>query len=217
MVCTAPPRNASGDARESADPVEVSIAALLKVVEEAAPDVAAHMVRTARLARLFTVELGLSESLTRLAVRTARVHDVGKLAIPPWVLEKPGPLNRSERALMEAHSVTGQKILERKHTLLSLAPLVRATHERWDGNGYPDRLRGSAIPLPARIVAVCDAFDAMTTDRPYRKAMPFDLACEEILACAGAQFDPRCATLLTEVLTDIGLDHLEQRLVRYAS
>jgi HD-GYP domain-containing protein (c-di-GMP phosphodiesterase class II) len=91
---------------------------------------------------------------------------------------------------MEAHSVTGQKILERKQALLSLGPLVRATHERWDGNGYPDRLKGSAIPLPSRIVAVCDAFDAMTHSRSYRHAVPIGAALDELRGGCGAQFDP---------------------------
>ena len=145
--------------------MEGALAALLELVEESAPDVAAHMERTARIARLFALELDLGGQLLEVVVRTARVHDVGKLAIPPWVLEKPGPLTQYERALMEAHSVIGQKILERKPALVRLGPLVRATHERWDGNGYPDRLKGSAIPLPSRIVAVCDAFDAMTHPR----------------------------------------------------
>jgi two-component system cell cycle response regulator len=172
------------------DGEEVSVAALLELVEEAAPDVAAHMERTARLSRVFALELGLSGPLLHLVVRIARVHDVGKLAIPPWVLEKPGPLSRSERALMEAHSVTGQKILERKPALASLGPLVRATHERWDGNGYPDRLKGSAIPLPARIVAVCDAFDAMTNPRPHRASLSIDTALEELRRGSGTQFDP---------------------------
>jgi len=159
-------------------------------VEEAAPDVAAHMERTGRLARVFALDLELSGPLLDLVVRTARVHDVGKLAIPPWVLEKPGPLSRSERALMEAHSVTGQKILERKPALLGIGPLVRATHERWDGNGYPDRLKGCAIPIPSRIVAVCDAFDAMTNRRAYRRAVAIDAALDELRANSATQFDP---------------------------
>jgi HD-GYP domain-containing protein (c-di-GMP phosphodiesterase class II) len=190
VVCTFPRWKAIDDASLSHDPVEVSIAALLRVVEEAAPHVASHMERTACRARLFALELGLSRPSIQTVVRTARVHDVGKLAIPPWVLEKPGPLSRSERDLMEAHSVTGQKILERKPALLRLAPLVRATHERWDGNGYPDRLKGSAIPLPSRIVAVCDAFDAMTSPRAYRGRVTTDTALEELRRASGAQFDP---------------------------
>jgi HD-GYP domain-containing protein (c-di-GMP phosphodiesterase class II) len=148
------------------------------------------MERTARLARLFEVELGMDGDLLELVVRTARVHDVGKLAIPPWVLEKPGPLTPSERALMEAHSVIGQKILERKPGLIALGTLVRATHERWDGNGYPDRLKGSGIPLPSRMVAVCDAFDAMTHPRAYRRPYTIERALEELRRGAGGQFDP---------------------------
>jgi len=170
--------------------MEASLAALLELVEESAPDVAAHMERTARLARVFALELGLDGALLEVVVRTARVQDVGKLAIPPWVIEKPGPLTHYERALMEAHSVIGQKILERKPVLIGLATLVRATHERWDGNGYPDRLKGSTIPLPSRIVAVCDAFDAMTHPRAYRRSMTLETALEELRRGAGTQFDP---------------------------
>ena len=170
--------------------MEGALAALLELVEESAPAVAAHMERTARVARLFALELDLDGALLELVVRTARVHDAGKLAIPPWVLEKAGPLTQYERALMEAHSVIGQKILERKPALARLAPLVRATHERWDGNGYPDRLKGSAIPLPSRIVAVCDAFDAMTNPRPYRGPVNLGTALEELCRGAGTQFDP---------------------------
>jgi HD-GYP domain-containing protein (c-di-GMP phosphodiesterase class II) len=190
VLYTAPRWNSIEDAKASPDAVEAPLAALLELVEDSAPDVAAHMERTARFARVFALELGLDGALLELVVRTARVHDVGKLAVPPWVVEKPGPLTRYERALMEAHSVIGQKILERKPTLIGLGALVRATHERWDGNGYPDRLKGSAIPLPSRIVAVCDAFDAMTHRRPYRPAVSFETAVEELRRGSGTQFDP---------------------------
>jgi HD-GYP domain-containing protein (c-di-GMP phosphodiesterase class II) len=190
VVHNAPRWTAIDGVRWRPDHEEVSVAALLELVEEAAPHVAAHMERTGRLARVFALELGLTGPLFDVVVRTARVHDVGKLAIPPWVLEKPGPLSRSERALMEAHSVTGQKILERKPALLSIGPLVRATHERWDGNGYPDRVKGCAIPLPSRIVSVCDAFDAMTNRRAYRRAVSIDTALDELRASSGTQFDP---------------------------
>jgi HD-GYP domain-containing protein (c-di-GMP phosphodiesterase class II) len=190
VVHNAPRWKAIDGARWRPDSEEVAVAALLELVEEAAPDVASHMERTARLARVFGLEVGLSGPLLHLVVRTARVHDVGKLAIPPWVLEKPGPLSQAERALMEAHSVTGQKILERKPALLSIGPLVRATHERWDGNGYPDRLKGSAIPIPSRIVSVCDAFDAITNPRPYRRAVTIDSALDVVRRGSGTQFDP---------------------------
>jgi two-component system, cell cycle response regulator len=190
VVHNAPRWKAIDGARWRPDCEEVSLAALLELVEEAAPEVAAHMERTSRLARVFALEVGLSGPLLHLVVRTARVHDVGKLAIPPWVLEKPGPLTETEHALMEAHSVTGQKILERKPALVTLGPLVRATHERWDGHGYPDQLRGSAIPLPSRIVSVCDAFDAMTNPRSYSTAVTIDTALDELRCGSGTQFDP---------------------------
>jgi HD-GYP domain-containing protein (c-di-GMP phosphodiesterase class II) len=190
VVQNAPRWKAIDGARWRPDYEEVSLAALLELVEEAAPEVAAHMERTSRLARVFALEVGLPGSLLHLVVRTARVHDVGKLAIPPWVLDKPGPLTHTERALMEAHSVTGQRILERKPALISIGPLVRATHERWDGHGYPDGLKGSAIPIPSRIVAVCDAFDAMTNPRPYSMSATIDNALEELRIESGTQFDP---------------------------
>jgi HD-GYP domain-containing protein (c-di-GMP phosphodiesterase class II) len=171
------------------DGVEVSIAALLELVEEAAPEVAAHMERTGRLARLLALELGLSSQMVDLVVQTARVHDVGKLAIPPWVFEKTDALSASERTLKEAHPVTGQRILERKPSLVGLGPLVRATHERWDGDGYPDGLMGSSIPLPARIVAVCDAFDAMI-EPSDEDALSVPDALERLRVDAGNIYDP---------------------------
>jgi two-component system, cell cycle response regulator len=171
------------------DGVEVSIAALLELVEEAAPEVAGHMERTGRLARLLALELGLTSQMVDLVVRTARVHDVGKLTIPPWVFEKNGSLSPSERTLKEAHPVTGQRILERKPSLVGLGPLVRATHERWDGHGYPDGLKGSSIPLPARIVAVCDAFDAMT-DPDDCDSASVPSAIEALRRDAGTLYDP---------------------------
>jgi response regulator RpfG family c-di-GMP phosphodiesterase len=172
------------------DGAEQSIAALLELVEDAAPGVADHMERTARLARTFGLELGLRGPTLDLVVRTARVHDVGKLAIRPWVFVKPGPPSESERRLAEAHSVAGQRILERKPALVTLGPLVRAVHERWDGKGYPDGLKGSAIPVPARVVAVCDAFDGMTHPLADRPPMSVESAIDELLGRSGTVFDP---------------------------
>jgi HD-GYP domain-containing protein (c-di-GMP phosphodiesterase class II) len=172
-----------------------AIARLLDLAEEAAPDVAAHMERTSRLIRLFAVEADLPDTLVRTVIRTARLHDIGKLAIPPWVLEKPGPLSEVERRLIRGHPVMGQRMVERKAALMSLGPLIRATHERWDGNGYPDRLKGAAIPLPSRIVAVGDAFDAMTSVRVYGPAKTGEEALAELRRGAGAQFDPGAVAL----------------------
>jgi HD-GYP domain-containing protein (c-di-GMP phosphodiesterase class II) len=190
MIHKAPRWNAMDGAGWRPDGVEVTIAALLELVEEAAPGVAAHMERTGRLARLLALELGLSSQLVDLVVRTARVHDVGKLAIPPWVFEKSSALTPAEHALKEAHSVTGQRILERKPSLMGLGPLVRAVHERWDGTGYPDGLKGSTIPLPSRIVAVCDAFDAMTDRRAGDDSTSITTAIEQLRSASGTRFDP---------------------------
>jgi putative two-component system response regulator len=190
------------------DGVEVSIAALLELVEEAAPGVAAHMERTGRLARLLALELGLSSQTVELVVRTARVHDVGKLAIPPWVYEQPGPLSASEELLREAHSVTGQRILERKPALTGLGPLVRAAHENWDGTGYPDGLSGSAIPLPARLVAVCNAFDRMTHRGSEPNGTSATATVARLQAGSGTLYDP----CVVEPFCDL----LETRVDHYA-
>jgi two-component system, cell cycle response regulator len=167
--------NALDEDRWRPDGAEVSLAALVELVEGAAPALAAHMERTRRLARRLALELGLSGPVLDLVVRTARVHDVGKLAVPD---------------LVHAHPVAGQKILERKPALLSLGSLVRATHEHWDGTGYPDGLKGSAIPLPARIVSVCDGFAALTNPLDGEPALPVDAALEELDRESGGRFDP---------------------------
>ena len=160
------------------------------------------MERTARLVRVFAVEADLPDTRVRPVVRTARLHDIGKLAIPPWVLEKPGPLSEVERRLVCGHPVMGQRMVELKPALMSLGPLIRSTHERWDGNGYPDGLRGAAIPLPSRIVAVADAFDAMTNDRTYSTAKSGAEALAELRRGAGAQFDPGAVALFCDAFEE---------------
>jgi HD-GYP domain-containing protein (c-di-GMP phosphodiesterase class II) len=131
----------------------------------------------------------------------ALLHDVGKVKIPPEIINKPGPLDKTERALMNTHTIVGQTMLERIGGLLGdVGGIVRSCHERWDGGGYPDGLAGESIPLEARIVCTCDAWSAMTTDRPYRNALPEDLARAELQACAGTHFDPRVVEALLVVL-----------------
>ena len=135
--------------------------------------------------------LGLDADQQRMAEFTALLHDVGKLRIPGEIINKPGPLDDDERALMNTHTILGQEMLERAGGLLGeVGPYVRSCHEHWDGNGYPDRLAGDAIPLVARIVCTCDAWSAMTTDRSYRKALSHEDAVAELRRCAGTQFDP---------------------------
>jgi cyclic di-GMP phosphodiesterase len=118
------------------------------------------------------------------------LHDIGKLAIPDAILFKPGPLSDSERTLMARHPVIGAELLQRIDFLTDSVSVVRHHHERWDGSGYPDHLRGDEIPLVARVFAVGDVYDALTTDRPYRVASPTDEARRMIHAAAGTHFDP---------------------------
>jgi two-component system cell cycle response regulator len=163
---------------------------LLQVLQEREPDLGDHLKGVAQLAMGVGTRLELlSEELDEL-VRAAELHDVGKMAIPDEILHKPGPLTDSEWSFVRQHTVIGERILGAAPALLPVAKLVRASHEHFDGSGYPDGLAADAIPLGARIVAVCDAFDAMTTRRPYRDAMSVEDALAELRACAGTQFDP---------------------------
>jgi two-component system, cell cycle response regulator len=123
-------------------------------------------------------------------VRAAELHDLGKMAIPDEILQKPGPLDQEEWAFVRRHPLVGERILSVAPALLPVARIVRGTHEHWDGSGYPDGVAGEQIPLGARIIAVCEAFAAMTSPRPYRPARSVDAALEELRACAGSQFDP---------------------------
>lgn len=144
--------------------------------------------------------LGLSEGEVTDIEQAALLHDVGKIGVPDSVLNKPGPLDGGERALMREHPVIGERIVASTEGLAHLAPLVRAEHERWDGAGYPDGLSGEQIPLASRVVFVCDAFHAMTSDRPYRKAMGAREALEELERSSGKQFCPLTVRALLDVV-----------------
>ena len=145
-------------------------------------------------------ELGLDPDERRDAEFTALLHDVGKIRIPSSIINKAGPLDADERALIETHTVEGEQMLEQVGGVLGhIGRLVRSCHEHWDGRGYPDGLDGEQIPRVARIVCACDAFSAMTTDRPYRAARTEDEALAEMQRCAGTQFDPQVVAALARV------------------
>jgi HD-GYP domain-containing protein (c-di-GMP phosphodiesterase class II) len=146
-------------------------------------------------------ELEIDDSGRQELEFVALLHDVGKIVIPKDILNKPGALSDEEFELMKTHTIEGQILLDRVGGLLGrVGAIVRSCHERWDGKGYPDGLTGFEIPLPARIVFACDAYNAMTTDRPYRAAMSQETALEELWANAGTQFDPRIVSALTQVI-----------------
>jgi HD-GYP domain-containing protein (c-di-GMP phosphodiesterase class II) len=132
---------------------------------------------------------------------SALLHDVGKIAIPNEIINKQGKLDEQEWAIVKMHTIEGQRMLETVGGLMrSVGRIVRSSHERWDGGGYPDGLRGEEIPLEARIVSACDAFDAMTTTRAYRKAMSIDVAVTELTANSGSQFDPAVVAAVLAVI-----------------
>ena len=144
--------------------------------------------------------LGLSEEEVAEIEQTALLHDVGKIGVPDSVLNKPGPLDEGEWEEMRQHPAIGGRIVASTEGISHLAPSIRAEHERWDGKGYPDGLKGEEIPLASRIVFACDAFHAMTSDRPYRKAMGTRAAMDELERNVGTQFCPRTIPALLEVI-----------------
>jgi HD-GYP domain-containing protein (c-di-GMP phosphodiesterase class II) len=161
---------------------------------------AEHSHRLAALARRVADALGLDALEATEVELVAVVHDVGKLAIDADVLDLQGPLNDWQRRAVRRHTIQGEEILLQTAGLEDLGPLVRATHEWWDGNGYPDGLAGDDIPLEARIVGCVDAYDAMVSERAYREALTPHEACRRIEADAGRQFDPLVAGALLEVV-----------------
>jgi putative nucleotidyltransferase with HDIG domain len=176
---------------------------LLRALGEREPELLEHTEAVTGLARAVAGALGLDPEERDVIARAAELHDVGKVAIPDAILGKAGPLDDDERAFMRRHTVIGEAIIEAAPALRPVAALVRASHERWDGSGYPDGVAGDAIPLGARIVAVCDAYSAMVQERAYGEVLAEADALTELRRCAGTQFDPRvvaafCAVRLAE-------------------
>jgi len=178
---------------------EPRVAWLADALGEASPAVLAHGVHVAELCLAMAARAGLHDERLGLLARAALLHDLGKQWSPPALLDKAAPLALHERQIVEAHAALGCSMLL-EAGLVAEATIVRHHHERWDGAGYPDRLFGTSIPYESRLILVADAFDAMTSDRAYRRALRRDVALAEIAAGAGTQFDPACAWLLPEVL-----------------
>jgi HD-GYP domain-containing protein (c-di-GMP phosphodiesterase class II) len=170
-----------------------TLTALAQAVDLRDDHTGSHTQRVTDYALRLADELKLTPAERYLIQTGTPLHDIGKIGISDAILRKAGPLSEEEFAAMQLHTVKGAAILETIPQLTPLIPIVRHHHERWDGTGYPDRLCGQEISRLGRIVAVADAFDAMTSDRPYRRALPLELAFEEIRKRAGTQFDPDCA------------------------
>jgi putative nucleotidyltransferase with HDIG domain len=180
----------------------MGVQALLAAVDARDHYTGDHSKSVVRLSAQVARRLNLSTRQITETEQVALLHDVGKVAVPDHILQKPGPLDARERKLIEDHPVVGAKIVRSIAGLAHLAPAIRAGHERWDGRGYPDGLAGEGIPIVSRITFVCDAFDAMTSDRPYRRSLGVDRARRELEANADSQFCSRAVHALMSVLDD---------------
>ncbi|MFN8223407.1 MAG: diguanylate cyclase [Gaiellales bacterium] len=178
---------------------------LLQVLLEREPGLHTHTVEVGSMAREVGLALGLEGRDLDDLHRAAQLHDVGKLAIPDAILHKPGRLDDDEWKFIAQHTIVGERILGVSPLLRRIGEIVRATHERWDGNGYPDRLSREQIPLAARIICACDALDAMMRARPYSGPMALDAALLELERCAGTQFDPEVVEALVRTIRLGGL------------
>ena len=185
---------------DNLDDAEHIMAAFARVVEAKDGGTEAHVERVARTARALGEAAGLSAPDLDLAYFGGVVHDIGKVGVPDAVLLKPGPLDPEEIAVMRRHVMVGVEIARQLRSAANVVPIIRHHHERFDGAGYPDGLIGAAIPTVAMIISICDAYDAMTSDRPYRAAMTSGDAMAELRRGAGAQWDP--------VLVDLFLTRL---------
>jgi two-component system, cell cycle response regulator len=177
---------------------------LLQVLLEREPSLHVHTVGVATLAREVGLALGMGGRELDDLHRAGQLHDIGKLAVPDVILHKPGSLDSDEWAFLRQHTLVGERILAVSPLLRRIGEIVRSTHERWDGAGYPDGLAGENIPLAARIICACDAFDAMTRERSYKAAMSTESALAELVRCAGSQFDPSVVTALRQCVVAVG-------------
>jgi diguanylate cyclase (GGDEF)-like protein len=175
---------------------------LVRALAERHPDLGDHQYGVAELAAEVARRAGIDgEDLAQLC-HAAALHDVGKVAIPDAIINKPARLDDEEWAFMRRHTIIGERIIAAAPALGGAAKLVRSSHESFDGSGYPDRLTGTNIPLGARIIAICDAFDAMISDRPYSRPKTTDAALAELERCAGSQFDPDLVGIFRQVMAE---------------
>ena len=186
-VITASPVRTLGNDRGTD---ERALEILLTTIDDFDAYTGGHPDRVATYATEIARVMGLSYRTVALVNQAAFVHDIGKIFIPEWIIQKPGKLTDEERDVIKMHASLGARMLSRRPAMRALAPIVRHHHERWDGLGYPDGLRDTQIPLESRIIFVADAFDAMTSERPYGRIMNEKEAASELRRCAGQDFDP---------------------------
>jgi two-component system, cell cycle response regulator len=175
-------------------------AVLLRILNQRAPELSEHVNAVKSLALAVGEEIELPPGELTALGRASELHDIGKIAIPDAILSKSGPLDEEEWKFMDQHTILGERIVSAAPSLASVGSLIRSSHERWDGKGYPDRLEGESIPLAARIIFACDAYDAMTSERPYSPARDPEAVLAELRECSGSQFDPKVVQVLEHVI-----------------
>ncbi|MEW6233521.1 MAG: HD domain-containing phosphohydrolase [Chloroflexota bacterium] len=185
------------DKLENLEKVLITIAAIAEAKDAYTEG---HLERMANYAAGLGAALGLGTTEQQILRYGGLLHDIGKIGVSEAILRKPGPLTPEEYAQMKEHTIIGERICQPLRFSAQVGPIVRGHHERWDGTGYPDGLKGEAVPLEARIVALADAFDAMTTDRPYRAALTRDESLRRLAEGAGSQFDPHLVQVALDVL-----------------
>ncbi|MBR3604468.1 MAG: HD domain-containing protein [Candidatus Gastranaerophilales bacterium] len=178
-----------------------------------------HSMRVTLYSIILAKELNVPEYELEHIETAGLLHDIGKIAIPQAILCKPGRLTEDEFTIMKSHPANSEKLIASIKKLHEVSPGVKHHHERWDGNGYPDKLSGIGIPFAARVIAIADTYDAMTSTRSYRKALDHDIAINEIQKCAGSQFDPELAKKFVEIENIIraAKDNPEEYYLKYSS
>ena len=178
------------------------VIAMAHAIESRDPYTGGHVMRVTAYSLMLAQAAGVDASGVALLRLGGLLHDIGKVGVPDAVLRKPGKLDDQEFELMKSHAVIGHQIVKPIPQLAGCCDIIRHHHERFDGKGYPDKLAGTDIPYLARLTAIADSFDAMTSDRPYRKGMPFPTALAEIARCAGTHFDPELSALFVNGAED---------------
>lgn len=204
---------------EAVDELQETYAATVRmlafVIEAKDPHTHAHLERSFKYAKMLARRVDAELANNKVIEYGFLLHDIGKVGIPERILSKAGPLTAEEWEVMKMHPVIGSRIIEPVGALAGAAAVIEGHHERFDGDGYPRGLKGEEIPLAARIFAIADSFDAMTSDRPYRKALALDEALAELQRCAGTQFDPECVREFVNLDWSAGTPHGEPPVVAF--
>ena len=186
--------------REAQSTFVSTLGIMAEVIDLRDPYTAGHSKRVGDYSRRLAIAIGLTAREVDVIENGALLHDIGKIGVPDAVLFKPGPLDAQERRTISTHPVVGARLLGGISAMEDVVPCVLHHHEKLDGTGYPDRLAGDAIPIGARVIAVADTFDAMTTDRPYRAALSADIAIRELVRVAGTQLDERLVLAFSQLV-----------------